>query len=388
MIRDPTQHRSRSDSSPDSSVVIEWSILDHFLDLYRILLDIGKKELADPPEETDLAQKISAIFRRTLPALRIASKWLRANFKYLGQDHEFVAFQAKEKSKNSTISKRDPNKMSGYSIKTIRFWKSYASFALALSQAFPMQKLPPFEAPLEEDMEMRGFLPLRNLIGEWRKTGDIMPTSGELSAREQVHPNVEQLMRISDLLDDAKSLLNLEVCFGQYFGFHLLNFGMQNTPLLLIKNHFVFNLEIIEDASSSFATSSQQFVEEAQQKQLINVSEPRLVLHMKHDHEVDDMTDLTSRMDDDPVRDAFQFLNTALNPVEDDDEDEEDEIVYMRYELTLPLTRIILNHHPDHLHFPPKLIRLRSLPYVHLRIAREIILRNLQLSTMGSKFLL
>jgi len=217
MIRDPTQHRSRSDSTPDSSVLIEWSILDHFLDLYRILLDVGKKELADPPEETDLAQKISATFRRTLPALRIASKWLRANFKYLGQDQEFVAFQAKEKSKNSTVSKRDPNKMSGYSIKTIRFWKSYASFALALSQAFPMQKLPPFEAPLEEDIEMRGFLPLRNLIGERRKIGDTMLI---LSAREQVHPNVEQLMRISDLLDDVKSLLNVEVCFGQYLGFH------------------------------------------------------------------------------------------------------------------------------------------------------------------------
>jgi len=100
------------------------------------------------------------------------------------------------------------------------------------------------------------------------------------------------------------------------------------------------------------------------------------------------MTDFTSRMDDDPVREAFQFLNTALDPVEDEDEDEEDEIVYMRYGFTLPVTWIILNHYPDHLHFPQKFIRLRSLPYVHLRIAREIILLNHRLSTMDSKFLL
>ena len=224
MIRDPTQHRNRSDSTPDSAILIEWSILDHFLDLYRILLDVGKKELVDPPEESDLGQKISAAFRRTLPALRIASKWLRANFKYLGQDQEFVAFQTKEKSKGSTASKRDLNKISGYSVKTIKFWKSYASFTLALSQAFPSQKLPPFEAPLEEDIEMRGFLPLRNLIGESRRTGEKTPTSGALSAREQVHPNVEQLMRISDLLDDAKSLLDVEVCLEQKFWFSFVGY--------------------------------------------------------------------------------------------------------------------------------------------------------------------
>jgi protein SMG7 len=217
MIRDPTQHRSRSDSTP---ILIEWSILDHLLDLYRILLDVGKKELTDSPEEIDLGLKISAIFRRMLPALRIASKWLCTSFKYLGQDQEFAAFQAKEKAKNSTVSKSDPNKLSGYSVKTIKFWKSYASFVFALSQAFPLQNLPSLEAPLEEDIEMRGFLPLRNLIFEGRKAGDKTPAGGILSAREQVHPNVEQLMRISDLLEDAKSLLSVEVCFRNTLSFH------------------------------------------------------------------------------------------------------------------------------------------------------------------------
>lgn len=336
MIRDPTQHRSRSDSTPDPShtaILIEWSILEHLLDLYRVLLDVGKKELADPPDETDLAQKISAIFRRTLPALRIASKWLRANFKYLEQDQEFVAFQAKEKRKNSTVAKRDANKISGYSVKTIKFWNSYASFALALSQAFPIQNLPSFEAPLEEDVEMRGFLPLRHLIGEEHKPGDKAPTSGVLS---EVHPNVEQLMRIMDLLKDGKILLDLEVCF-EFPSFPSLNdFWMQNTPLLLIKNHFVFNPEMVEDTSLSVDETT---VADRQQPFTTSTD-----MCAKHDFGTDDLAEFTSRMDDDPVRDAFQFLNTASDAVDLEDEvrnmdrDEEDEIVYMRYVLSLPRT--------------------------------------------------
>lgn len=213
MIRDLPQQNNKGDSTSDSShsaVLIEWSILDHILDLFRILVNVGKAELAEPSEESDLALKISATFRRTLPALRIASKWLRANIRYLGQDQEFMAFQAKEQNK-STVAKKDPSKISGYSVKTIQFWKSYASFILALSQAFPIEKLPSFDAPLEEDIEMRGFLPLRNLIGEGRRVGDKASVSG--AAREQVHPNVEQLMRISDLLEDSKSLCDVEVCF-------------------------------------------------------------------------------------------------------------------------------------------------------------------------------
>ena len=53
-------------------------------------MQIGEKELAEKPEDSiqdnlsrDLAQRITAIFRRTLPALRIASKWLRSNISYI-----------------------------------------------------------------------------------------------------------------------------------------------------------------------------------------------------------------------------------------------------------------------------------------------------------------
>jgi hypothetical protein len=87
------------------------------------------------------------------------------------------------------------------------------------------------ELELEEDVDMRGWLPLRGLMGgpcplPAHLAGDA-PASDALSEaaehgrrtvglREEVHPNEEQLMRIADLLRDARRVVGLEV------GFHLL----------------------------------------------------------------------------------------------------------------------------------------------------------------------
>ena len=218
MIRDnAATHHARDDSSPvpaGTPTIIEWAILDHLLDLHCALLEVGKDELKDlPPMDgiDDLAQRITATFRRTLPALRIASKWLRANFKYVIQDQEFASFQKTEKGKGSESNKKIANKISGHSTKTLQFWKTYAQFLLALSLAFPSNELPSLSAPLEEDIEMRGFSPLRNLMGESKISSEKL--SDEVGqSREQVHPNVEQLMRIADLLDDAQALVAMEVC--------------------------------------------------------------------------------------------------------------------------------------------------------------------------------
>ena len=219
MIRDNTAtHHTRDDSSPipaGTPTIVEWAMLDHLLDLHRALLEVGKDELRDlPPMDgiDDLAQRITATFRRTLPALRIASKWLRANFKYVVQDQEFLSFQQTEKGRGSESNKQTGNKISGHSTKTLQFWKIYAQFSLALSLAFPADKLPSLSAPLEEDIEMKGFSPLRNLMGELKICGEKLSDDGVGQSREQVHPNVEQLMRIADLLDDAKALAAMEVC--------------------------------------------------------------------------------------------------------------------------------------------------------------------------------
>ena len=228
MIRDnaATHHHTRDDSSPvpaGTPTIVEWAILDHLLDLHCALLEVGKDELKDlAPMDgiDDLAQRITATFRRTLPALRIASKWLRANFKYLVQDQEFASFQQTEKGEkgkgSESSNKKTSNKISGHSTKTLQFWKTYAQFSLALSLAFPANELPTLSAPLEEDIEMRGFSPLRNLMGESKILSEKLSDDGVGQSREQVHPNVEQLMRIADLLDDAQALVAMQVCLVYY----------------------------------------------------------------------------------------------------------------------------------------------------------------------------
>ncbi|KDR77107.1 hypothetical protein GALMADRAFT_429038 [Galerina marginata CBS 339.88] len=321
MVREPisTSHR-RSESTPvqpGTSTLIEWGLLDHLMDVHLVLLEVGKDELKDPPPMDvvdDLAQRISATFRRTLPALRIASKWLRANFKYVIQDQEFIAFQMKESTKGLEVNKKAQYKISGYSTKTLRFWKTYAQFMLALSQAFPTNKLPVFDALLEEDIEMKGFLPLKKLMGEEKKSEgkEMSPVVG-VHAREQVHPNVEQLMRISDLLDDAKALVNME-----------------NSPLLLVNNHVMFNPELVEDVRPPSHPEMSHLLEDMtavpmnQQEQLLaTIRDNSLDMNPKLDPDADDMTELTSRTDDDPVRDAFNHLNEAEDIVDDDEQDEE-----------------------------------------------------------------
>jgi len=218
MVRDPTPSHHQADLTsvpPGTNTVIEWGLLDHLMDMHLVLLEVGKEEMKDPPTMDgvdDIAQRISAVFRRTLPALRIASKWLRANFKYVMQDQEFAALQVKESARGLELSKQTTHKISGYSLKTVRYWKTYAQFVLALSQAFPVNKLTPLNAPLEEDIEMKGFLPLRKLMGEDRDSGKGKSPMSAGEPRE--HPNVEQLMRIHDLLEDAKALTKMEVCLS------------------------------------------------------------------------------------------------------------------------------------------------------------------------------
>ncbi len=54
---------------------------------------------------------------------------------------------------------------------------------------------------------MRGFLPLKKLMDDNLEEGD----QGSPQVREKPHPNVEQLMRIYDLLEDARLMAELPV---------------------------------------------------------------------------------------------------------------------------------------------------------------------------------
>lgn len=194
-------------------ILLDWRIIRHIFDLHSTLLDVGTAELAVPPPsdvnggENSLALKITAVFRRTLPGLRIASKWILANYKTLGQDPEFVALKEQEQAKGIQMLKESPEKISGYSVQTMKFWDSYIEFIRALTEAFPKKNLPALASPLDEDLDMRGFLPLRKLMDS-DQSGP-----GSVQTREKPHPNAEQLMRIHDLLEDARRVSELPVSF-------------------------------------------------------------------------------------------------------------------------------------------------------------------------------
>lgn len=212
MIRNsPPLSNRRSSGLPDSSV-IESQILTHIITIHRALLEIGVAELTVPPEdaaENDLAQRITAPFRRTLPALRIASKWLVANIKYV-----LHAAQPPVGEQHGSTGKGTRGVLvEGLPL----FWAKFAQFYSALAVIFPSERLPPLTTPLDEDIDLKGFLPLRNLLVDGGVLTDAVPeTEGQQNGtpshvREKVHPNEEQLMRIWDLIKDAKLLAQLEV---------------------------------------------------------------------------------------------------------------------------------------------------------------------------------
>ncbi|KAF8513716.1 hypothetical protein BU17DRAFT_53078 [Hysterangium stoloniferum] len=200
VLRDPNAKRD-----PKRSVEVEARILEHILSILRILLQIGTVQLADAsnsPEpavsgiplgfgevQPDLAQNITAIFRRTLPALRIGSKWLTVHFSYIIEAPSRL---------NSDIGMDADTLLS-------EFWLMYDGFKSLLENIFPYERLPKMTLPLEEDVEISGFAPLK------RAMFDPNPSTanGLEPGQNQVHPNEEQLMRIADLLADADKLVKL-----------------------------------------------------------------------------------------------------------------------------------------------------------------------------------
>lgn len=228
---------SSSEKKSQRSPYTETRIATHLLALHRVLLRIAIAELATPPEdavENDLAMGITAIFRRTLPALRMAGKWIRANVRYLAQARESRDVHPHELqyrdsfNHHNLTSSRSTKDHTGKNNDTpvviidgLRaFWGEYVTFANALLIGFPAESLPALSAPLEEDIEMAGFLPLRKYMfafgGEPNGKGSSASTplngmKGIQEMKSKVHPNEECLMRIADILDDATAVAEDEV---------------------------------------------------------------------------------------------------------------------------------------------------------------------------------
>jgi hypothetical protein len=179
---------------------------DEAEEVLRMNTDLNDSALAtddEPDEEGDqdgttvLAQRITAVVRRILPSLRITSRWLKLHLEYLARAAN---------TRNTELSE---------AITT--FWTEYKRLMLAFARVFPLVQLPSLIEPLEEDLDMRGFLPLsRGLTATDQIYSEDVNVAS--STRQEVHPNEEQLMRISDLLVDVRLLMQTEVsCARSHF---------------------------------------------------------------------------------------------------------------------------------------------------------------------------
>ncbi|KAK7444496.1 hypothetical protein VKT23_015177 [Stygiomarasmius scandens] len=334
MLRQSPSHRKARSSGNNSAIpstsdilpspVIESRIFTHLLSLYHALLAVGIDALRDPPpismdagkgEDGALAQRIAVELKRTLPALRIASKWLRANFKYVMSDPE-AAGNDPDSDDNDDGKEKSKSKVSisSASTCTIDFWEQYAEFLRALSRIFPLDHLPTSIFPLKEDTELRGWSPLKDMLEERFDSSDTTEdvTEDVPHGESEVHPNVVQLMRIKDLLDDGKAIV-----------------GLENSPLALYGNRFV--LKGVESAHQPiptiprnhdsvnavggrprFASKDNRHAKKGAQKQP-STSRTVPVPPVLDDEDV--MTEITSKTDDDPVREAFEHLDYSEDEI-------------------------------------------------------------------------
>ena len=266
-----------------TNVSMESRIASHVLALHRALLQSGITELDEASKivEEDLAMRITATFRRTLPALRIASKWLRVNLDYvLGGTRRNV---------------KDSVPVHSIVISDISaFWEAYASFATRVVLVFPPTSLPTLKGPLEEDVDTRGYLPLGG-----RLVQDSLPVSSEgedIRTPEQVHPNEEQLMRIWDIGHDARLI-------AENSGTNMESFRAQFSLIDSVRDD--------EPASAQDVTIPDG-------KQVAPTAESGLAADDKQSEEEDARTETT-----DPVGDVFREVLGVSSS-----EDEQDEIVW------------------------------------------------------------
>jgi hypothetical protein len=121
----------------------------------------------DKADIEGLALQLSSIIRRMLPSMRILSKWLKCNVGYLRRHVD--------RSKLGEVN---------------RLWSEYVKFVTKVAEMFPIYNLPSMMGSLEEDIELRGFLPLSRAFTDAKRF-------------EARNSDEEHLMRVSDLSIDA-----------------------------------------------------------------------------------------------------------------------------------------------------------------------------------------
>ncbi len=262
--------------SVSASVSMESRIASHVLALHRALLRCGITELDEAAKivEDDLAMRITATFRRTLPALRIASRWLRVNLDYVLGDTRKNISNAERGSVISDISK---------------FWEAYTSFATRIVLVFPPTSLPKLKSSLEEDFDTRGYLPLGGMLAQEVTSTEL--EGQDLRALEQVHPNEEQLMRIWDIGHDARLVAEIPGTQMESFRaqFSLIDSVRENEAAVTQEVTTAERNTAVPDTGSHLAADDRQFDEDARTETTDPVGDAfREVLGVSSDDEDDD----------------------------------------------------------------------------------------------------
>ncbi|KAI6132944.1 hypothetical protein EV401DRAFT_1915091 [Pisolithus croceorrhizus] len=365
-IDEETSGPNPDDTNVDTPAAIESQIFMHLISLHHVLFEVGAAQLATPPpsdaSENDLAPRITAVFRRMLPALRVASKWMVGNVSYI-----IKVFSA-------TSPEADMNDTKGGEIEDAQhggitlFFIRFTEFYTALGKLFPFEKLPRLEAPLDEDVDLRGFLPLRGKMigddigdgrgqatpssavegatkqkGDKARSGAYAPTK----AAEKVHPNEEQLMRIWDLLADAQALVKVKD----------FPVRMEGAAFLLDDARFTIGTKSASPIAPTPSTASPlpslafspKLLDTRRQPRACRLRQPheqrglaQPIVMSDHEQEDDAGTD-ACRTDDDPVGDAFREVldNRASSGSELDEEEDEEQIVWNPRPITSPPKTVI-----------------------------------------------
>lgn len=234
--------------SPETGRCVEFLVTAHVLGVFGELTAVdtaetrqaleANKELEAALQQVDApsapTRNLTAVVRRTLPAMRIVTKWTKTHLEYMqriekrardamqqyGETDPDVVRSDMEVLPDS--ERPDPHHVAyADTLESMdRCWSQYVDLINSLRYAFPFDSLPNIGkvgsvgAPalcLEEDSDMRGFAPTRKATQSTIPGGTTIHVGmGEACANieavrpSQVHPNEEQLMRIADLMIDAK----------------------------------------------------------------------------------------------------------------------------------------------------------------------------------------
>lgn len=252
----PSASAPAAAASTSTSTTTESHLLLHLLSLYTILLRASSSEtneLSTSNSATSpLSQNISAVLRRALPALRVLTHWLRAQLEYLlrvearleaseerrrrrarksggtAEEEEAQRSLGTESSGRGGSGEEKEKEKERVGVKELReamddMWAAMADYGNLMLVAFPPSH-PDLPSPdalvggggegggvwLEEDVELLGFVPLRKSGGGKGGAEEGRPREIRRVGRD-VHPNEEQLMRVSEGQKDVRRLAESSV---------------------------------------------------------------------------------------------------------------------------------------------------------------------------------